>query len=184
MLVRKRPGSVRLWNRPAVLPPKQQNRLSSCPCNSSLTPFYFQASVTSLQNQRPCIRGHIGAHMRHTKVHFQSSDEWKFTSKWAFKGSSSVRLYGNYEVPQSSVDLHLEENKQTSFSQDQDKDECFLLSLPQKYLQKLCCTWVVSETYQSFFKKHTEFCNWPHNWKFEWDVWHFGAFLSFSSSPL
>lgn len=50
-----------------------------------------------------------------------------------------MRLYGNYEVSQSSVDLGLEENKQAFPSQDQDKGECFLLSLPQKYMQKLCC---------------------------------------------
>lgn len=48
-----------------------------------------------------------------------------------------MRLTGDYEASQSSIDLDLEGNKQVSSRQDQDADEYFLSSLTQKYLQKL-----------------------------------------------
>lgn len=46
-----------------------------------------------------------------------------------------MRLSGDYEASQSSIDLDLEGNEQVFSRQDQDKGECFLLSLPQKYRQ-------------------------------------------------
>lgn len=47
-----------------------------------------------------------------------------------------MRLSGDCEASQSSIDLDLEGTKQVSPLKDQDKDESFLLSVPQKHMQK------------------------------------------------
>lgn len=80
-------------------------------------------------------RAHQCSYLPHKCTFSESSERFKSSS--AFKGSSFVRLTGDYEASQSSIDLDLEGNKQVSSRQDQDKDECFLLSLTQKHMQKL-----------------------------------------------
>lgn len=52
-----------------------------------------------------------------------------------------MRLSGDIEASRSSRDFDLEGTKQVSSHQDQDKDECFLFSLPNIYAEVVLILW-------------------------------------------